>query len=618
MPNSIRVENFTQGLVDRIEAKSIPRGAASAVSGFLTKLDHIELVRGRLRMGTEVTGNGIVTGLFVGRTADGTEVLYRRRSTKLEYYDTATEDWIESSNGFTDGEYTNFANYSSLAGSQMWIGNRVDGLFKIMTANPADVIDQYNSSKNYKGFINIKDSRMHLWDRVADRTGFYMSYIDDAQYTTVAAEVLDTGDGSTKAFSGTLAFKAGGAVRSCFGIVVTDGTETFTDDYSGTLTGSAGGTGTINYATGEIAVTFNANVTNLQDITVDYQWEDSTNNGIADFTESGTRLAGEGATFRQDHGGDPIMATAILGDDIYSLKEKSTFKLSLTADDTNATNNVYRERAGIPSIGMYAETEDGIYFVDNSTKNVPKLRILRTGDNNNVVQPVSVSDKIDITGYAFDVGDMVAWGDYIVFSGRTTDVDYANTTFVYDRMQKSFDILPWAINKFAIYNGALHGGESISHNVYELFSGVDDDEFGYDASWESHEDFLDTPRLKVLKRFRVQGKIGVDQNIYVDLKFDNDNWQEIGVVEGNGIYVDAGQSVAVGAVTVGKNEVGGGSEGLEAYNYETQFVVNSDKFEKVKVRFRIDGDLGWAEVSMYEFFGIKIKRQKLPQKYRSN
>ncbi len=41
-------------------------------------------------------------------------------------------------------------------------------------------------------------------------------------------------------------------------VVVTDGTETFSDAGAGVLTGNAGGTGTVNYGTGAVAVTFNA------------------------------------------------------------------------------------------------------------------------------------------------------------------------------------------------------------------------------------------------------------------------------------------------------------------------------------------------------------------------
>jgi len=41
-------------------------------------------------------------------------------------------------------------------------------------------------------------------------------------------------------------------------VIVTDGTETFTDNGDGTLTGDATGTGTVNYATGAVSVSFNA------------------------------------------------------------------------------------------------------------------------------------------------------------------------------------------------------------------------------------------------------------------------------------------------------------------------------------------------------------------------
>jgi hypothetical protein len=53
-------------------------------------------------------------------------------------------------------------------------------------------------------------------------------------------------------------------------VSVTDGVETFSDDGHGRLTGSAGGTGTVNYKTGVIAVSFNANVGNGTAITADY------------------------------------------------------------------------------------------------------------------------------------------------------------------------------------------------------------------------------------------------------------------------------------------------------------------------------------------------------------
>lgn len=93
---------------------------------------------------------------------------------------------------------------------------------------------------------------------------------------SVTGEVVGVGDGSTATFSGTLAYpgihsKAYTPTAANL-LSFTDGTETFSDVGDGTLTGSAGGTGTINYETGAFSITFNANVTNLQDVTAGYTY----------------------------------------------------------------------------------------------------------------------------------------------------------------------------------------------------------------------------------------------------------------------------------------------------------------------------------------------------------
>jgi len=85
-------------------------------------------------------------------------------------------------------------------------------------------------------------------------------------YEEVSAEVLGTGDGSVKAYSGTL---VKGPVEPG-SVVVTDGVETFSDDGLGRLLGDAGGTGTIYYGSKAIAVEFNANVVNETDVEVSY------------------------------------------------------------------------------------------------------------------------------------------------------------------------------------------------------------------------------------------------------------------------------------------------------------------------------------------------------------
>lgn len=68
----------------------------------------------------------------------------------------------------------------------------------------------YASNKNFKGKSMIATARMVMWDLANDKSGLYGSYVDEANYTTETEEVLaDTA-------SGTLAFKGGGATRTCF------------------------------------------------------------------------------------------------------------------------------------------------------------------------------------------------------------------------------------------------------------------------------------------------------------------------------------------------------------------------------------------------------------------
>lgn len=76
------------------------------------------------------------------------------------------------------------------------------------------------------------------------------------------AQVLATGNGTLKTFTGTVT----GAPLEPGSVAVADGVETFADDGVGRLTGDADGTGTVNYKTGAISVTFNTAVVDETEI----------------------------------------------------------------------------------------------------------------------------------------------------------------------------------------------------------------------------------------------------------------------------------------------------------------------------------------------------------------
>lgn len=625
---SIVLKDWQFGTVDSVEDTSIPPTASSRSLNWVTEGTKIALRRGYARLGTTNNPTGGITGLVVGKKiglSGETEIPFRKRGRKIEYYDSATDDWVEcGTDAFpvaAEDEDCSFATYYGLSGAQVWANSPNGTLIKIMTANPGSFTDMYDAAKNMLGHIAIKQNRMFCWDG-KDRTGLRGSYLDKDEvtdFTQISGEAIG-GAGATR--TGTLAFKAGDADRTCLEVTFTDGTETFTDNLDGTLTGSAGGTGTINYTTGDYAITFAS--APAAPVTATYRWEDSTANGIADFTYSGTRTAGQGFVFRQDDGGGVFRNLKSIGGTEYCLHDTKTWALTLSDDDTNATNFIYRDRVGIPNFRAAVETGEGIYYIDDTDQNDPHLRLLSFDQGGSEVVPRSVSKRLklnnerigkSLVGYLFDKAAIIEWGDYIVFACRTDDSAANNRVFVYNKQTGAIDEHDYFVSCFAIYGGTLIAGDSVTGNVYTLFSGYDDEEAEIYNYWEGSLNDFGLSRLKRLKKIVVQGEIGPEQTIKVSFAIDRGEFAEIGTISGSDSQVDTAQQVNVGNLTIGTGTVGGGGDGITAYNYMKEFTLNSDMFHLVKLRFEATR-LGYASVSMIELKDIREKWAKVPVKYR--
>lgn len=617
---TVTTSEYKYGLVNAVEDKSIKRGAASSVLNWIEKGDLVELRRGQQYLGTDSvnSGGGQITGLKKATDSLGVEILFTTYGQKLKYFNNTTEEWVESGSNLlgssvvdSDGlgsENIFMSEYASPAGNQLWLNSpNCAGLFKIMVSNPGDAVDQYDSAKNFKGNIKIDTNRMLLWRRNEDKTGVYGSYIDTQTYTTVSGEAI-TGP------SGTLAFKSGNAKRTCFGVSIVIAGVTYTDNFAGVLTGSDGtSTGTINYATGAFVVVQSGSGT------ATYQWENSTNNGIADFTKSATRLAGQGFVFRQDEGGGSVQNVATYAAVYFCLHIKKTWVLSIGSDDTEATNLPYRDKVGIPNALAMVETGDGIFYIDDQNPDDVKFRVIAyaTGGSDQIL-PFSKSESLNLTGFLFDKCAAIEWGDLILFACRTSNSTKNNRVFMYTRKWKSWTILDYNVSKFEIFNGALYSGDSLSNNVMELFSGFDDlDAEAMDNFWIGKLDDLDTEGLKKTKKLYLEGLIARDQNIDVFLSFDNGAFVKVGSIDGRGSYVDFGNPVSIGANVIGKKILGGGSGGAFAYHYERLISLRglSDKFERVKIKYMATR-IGYAAVSTQKYWDVRATNVKVPSKYR--
>lgn len=619
------VPNFKYGIVDSVEPQSIPLGSLESSLNFLTKGDKMELRRGYFRLGATDAGAGAVTGLHVGVKlgSAGTQIPFRTRARKIEYYDSVTDDWIEIGTNTlpagASGEDVEFASYDSQAGAQVFLSSPNSSIYKIMTANPGSITDLLSTI--YRGYIRIKQSRMFLWNRKGasgsgahDEQNPYMSYIDNRQYTTVTAE-------ATTSLSGTLAFKAAGAKRTCFGVIltITASGEIYTDNRDGTLTGSAGGTGTINYTTGAYTVT-NAGVG-----TVDYQWEDSTNQGLADFSfSSPTRTAGQGNVLLQGDGG-PLMGVESYGNVEYCLHLLKTYALTLGSDDTTATNLIFRDAEGVPNHRAVKGTSLGVFYVNNVNEQEPRIKQLVLQKFSTAVDGVIISRNIDLADYSFSNAWIGEWGDYIMVGCATIGSDTNNRVLLYNKIWKSWDVVDYFADCYAIYDGALLLGDSVTGNVYTAFSGTDDDGAVVAGQMTMNIWDLDEEEyLKKVKKLHVEGEIGPSQVIDVKVSTDRGPFVTVGQIKGSGAYVDKGQRVDVGSLTLGRGEVGGGTSGIEAYHYFREISLRLDRFENIQFKFEtgLDADndnaegIGYFSVSLVRPSDIRIKSEKPPRKYR--
>jgi hypothetical protein len=603
------VQSFVSGTHNLLPDEIIPKDAASASSNWLTRDGHIELSYGRQLIGAAGT-SGKVHGLHIGYKVDGTAIKFQKVGTKIRFEWAGV--WNDVITGLTaEADYV-FTNYQSLAGAFVYIFG-VDGIYKIATANPASYTSLYDSTKNFKGYGFIDKGRTILWGRAQDPTGLYGSWIDNQAgvsgstgvYTTITGEAL------ADVASGTLAFKAAGATRTCFGVTITDTSsgEVFTDNLNGVLTGSLGSTGTINYTSGAFTITGQSGAG-----AATYQWENSNLRGVTDFSKTATRLAGEGFTVRQDAGGDAIKVVVPLDGVYFSMKSNSCYRFELDATDLAPTNEIFRTDIGVPTLRSAVGTGSGIMFLNTANPTKPALNLLQRNPLGDTFTVGSLFPHYAFENFSYTDVCVDTWDKYALVSCRSAGATANDRLLLCDMMNKTVDETYYTTRCFAKTGGYLYSGDSVSWSTHELFTGFDDIGFAIENSWEGNAERFGDDVLKKIKRFRIKGKISPAQSLAVYVSYDNADYELIGTVLGSGDYVDYSISYAIGASIIG-GSVLGGEITTDIYQYFTEFKLSSTKFRKRKIKF-VAGGIGYASVEMIEDFDIWTYQDKIPKKYR--
>lgn len=610
-----KIKAFTKGIHNKIDKEDIPQDAAQDSKNFITRDGRIILIGGRDVVDTQgAVGN--VTGHHIGYKVDGSIIQFAKFGTTLKYLD-SNNQWQTVATGFIEDEDISFANYSSLAGSFTFV-NSSNKFLKIVNAVPASPIDVYSSAANFYGRILIDRGRMLLWNRDKDKTGLYGSHIDPQDsnvYTTVTAEAIGA-LGSTN-YSGTLAFK-GASSRNCFNVTFTAtvaaGTETFTDDYLGNLTSNFGGTGTINYATGAYDVTFSDTTTGA--VTSTYQWEQSDiGQGICNFTYSATRLAGEGFQFPQDEGGDPIMNVLIgLDGTYYSLKEKSSYALSLDSDDLGADNVLYRKDIGLPNWKAAISTNQGIVFMNTANPTDPKLFILKKDKLGVDTVPYSILNHFDFSLFNYDDATIQNYDRWILVFCKSIGADKNDTILICDLENSLVDIIKYTGRSAVQDSGILYVGDSITQTVYKTFNGFDDLGLNIQNYWISKSDNFDNDTLKKYRRLRFKGKIDPDQRVKVYLNYDGAGFELVGTISGNASYVNYSETEVIGGSLIGAEQIGG-DDVTNIYPFYCEIKVKTPKFRVREIKLEAT-EIGYFECELITDWDIFTFEDRIPKSYR--
>lgn len=394
------------------------------------------------------------------------------------------------------------------------------------------------------------------------------------------------------------------------------GQESFTDNYDGTLTGSAGGTGTINYITGAYSVTFvTVPPAGTDNVTADYQYENSNALGITDFTKSATRLAGEGFTLRQDEGGDAIQ-TVVVGRDgsYYSIKKSNIYRYTPDSTDTAPVNEVFSKDIGILSNRGAVSTGQGIFLVNTVDANRPQLTVLQANPLGGDIFPVVVCPHFAWGNYDYSNAAFETWEGAIVISCMTPDSTVNDRLLLVDPARNTVDITNYGMEHLTKNAGNLYGGSVYTLTTYQLFDGLDDDTFTVENYWIGKDESYDSEKLKKYRRLRVRGNIATNQSTKVYMDYDNSGATLVGTILGTGEYVDTSNPISIGSVGIGANPIGGG-EIQEAYPYFIEFKVKVPKFRVRAIKFVTQG-YGYFSFEDITDFDILTYEQRIPKKYR--
>lgn len=653
MAREFKTLGFNKGIHNLLNPENIAQDAAADALNWRTRDDRVEVTLGRdlfgLAGGTEGAAGqikdfavfDIAYNNFKPSTYSNNFFAIRKKGTELQVFTDHTTNgkvWTTIGNQssatdlFEEDERVHFGLYQSLAGIYVYACGTENGPYRIAPfvdplVNADMATDIYVAANNYRGSFLFDKSRTILWGRRDDKTGVYLSKIDPqgTNYTTITNEHLGTGD-----IDDTLIQATGD--QQVFSIVITtpdgdfaglqDGT--FKDFNGDIVTADAfnenGYKGYIDYAEGKVVL--QKETTGFSgSSTVNYQYENPTDGGVWDFRFSAPRVAAEGDIISQNEAGSEIFSIIPYQGSYISLKAQGGYKLTLSDDDTTATNIVFSRSLSLINGRSAIATDIGIIYLDTGDPAQPRLVVLQQDAEANVLNQIQLAKHFDFGKFNFNDIDVDIFNTKIMIACKT--LQSANNSLpndriiVYDYRLDSVDVVGFPASRVVPFKDNVYIGGSIVQDTFHIFSGFDDMEGSIGNYWVGKQEMIADGVLKRLRRLRLKGRITVDAKLKVFIGYDNGSFEQVGTITGKGTYVDSGGTYAFGTEPIGQSEVGGGSDITNTLgsSYFVELKIKTPKFRVRQIKFEMEG-IGFVSVDMITDTDIRYFQGRMPNKYR--
>lgn len=657
-------QEFNKGIYNIIRPANIPTTAAQASLNWRSFDDRIEFTGGRIALGdvsTTVTAGGVRAGYYINIDYSllwaNTDTTVKQNFGILKVVGRKLYTWVDPANKgqgtwqaipkvgtsntdlFDEGEEIflkrTLNEYTSLSGRFIYISGSKSNIYKIdpfsLNTPYAAATAVYDSAKNYLGNFFFDKSRTCLWDRIDDPTGTYLSKIDPQgpNYHTVTGESISI---TANIVNTRLAAALANQKRHVFGLLVTTPSGTFRDDKEGGFVNTSTGVSIPRYSATSVGVSASIIYNTGQilfhlpgasgSITVDYQWEDPTDDGVWDFTFTIPRLTGEGDIIRQDAGGLRTLNVIPYRGVYYSIKKDVAYAMVLDASGNVVSNEIFARNLGITNRNSIIATDLGIIYIDTTDKTFPRLKILQNVPYGSVLQPTELAKQFRFADFDYTNAYIEIYNNNALISCQSL-ISARNSggndrVLFYNMRNDSVDVFQYRANCLTQGGQRLFGGDTVTADVYVMFENYSDNGIPIVNNWTGKDETYGSNRLKKTKWLRVRGRIDIDTNIKVYISYDDQGNQWVGTILGNGSYVDYTGTYSIGTNEIGYAEIGGEDDNTDSQQgnqYYAPIKLFTPKFRTRTITFVVEG-LGYASVDYINDSGIMLYEDRMPYKYR--